>query len=65
MSYYSVQQQDVHHIFDECTEGNNIEDRYRAPGTGGLPLCATCEDIRDRRRRALRVMARRIRGGSR
>jgi len=32
----------VHHNNDSCTEGNNIEDRYKASGTGGRPLCAHC-----------------------
>lgn len=32
----------VHHNNTDCTEGNNIEPQYLAPGTGGRPLCAHC-----------------------
>lgn len=32
----------VHHNNTKCTEGNNIERHYWAPGTGGRPLCHHC-----------------------
>jgi hypothetical protein len=32
----------VHHNNTWCTEGNNIEPRYRQQGTGGKPLCSHC-----------------------
>jgi hypothetical protein len=32
----------VHHNNDACTEGNNIEKKYLAGGTGGRPLCHHC-----------------------
>lgn len=32
----------VHHNNDQCTEGNNIEPRNLAQGTGGYPLCSHC-----------------------
>jgi hypothetical protein len=35
----------VHHDNTRCTEGNNIESYYRAPGTGGRPLCKHCADL--------------------
>ncbi len=35
----------VHHDETTCTEGNNIESRYRATGTGGYPKCARCKEI--------------------
>lgn len=35
----------VHHDNSSCTERNNIEDRYRKDGTGGLPLCERCSDL--------------------
>ena len=35
---------DVHHNNNECTKGNNIEDENKASGTGGLPLCAECQN---------------------
>lgn len=35
----------VHHDNTECTEGNNIETKYRASGTGGHPKCAHCKRL--------------------
>lgn len=32
----------VHHDDNQCTEGNNIETRNRASGTGGRPKCQHC-----------------------
>jgi len=32
----------VYHDSNLCTEGNNIEDKYRRPGTDGRPLCKNC-----------------------
>ncbi len=34
-----------HHNNTLCTEGNNIETYYRAPGTGGKPLCVHCQRL--------------------
>ena len=33
---------DKHHNNNSCPEGNNIEDKNRVSGTGGLPLCSHC-----------------------
>jgi hypothetical protein len=35
----------VHHNNTSCTEGNNIETKYKASGTGGHPLCAHCAKL--------------------
>lgn len=35
----------VHHDNSKCTEGNNIEARNRAQGTGGLPRCDHCKRL--------------------
>jgi hypothetical protein len=35
----------VYHDETKCTEGNNIEDRYRKQGTGGRPKCEHCKKI--------------------
>lgn len=45
--FHSTRRDDrkVYHNNDRCTEGNNIESYYRAPGTGGLPLCSHCERL--------------------
>jgi hypothetical protein len=34
----------VYHDSDLCTEGNNIEAKNRASGTGGRPRCERCKD---------------------
>ena len=34
-----------HHNNNSCTEGNNIETENRRTGTGGKPLCKTCEGL--------------------
>lgn len=34
-----------HHDNTRCIEGNNIEDRNLARGTGSLPLCRRCADL--------------------
>jgi hypothetical protein len=35
----------VYHDETQCTEGNNIEERNRVSGTGGLPKCDHCRRI--------------------
>jgi hypothetical protein len=35
----------VYHDDDKCTEGNNIEPRNRASGTGGRPKCEHCQRL--------------------
>lgn len=42
-AFHSSKQKDVYHDRSECTEGNNIEKKYRVEGTGGLPRCKTCQ----------------------
>lgn len=42
VSPFHSEQQSVHHNNSSCTEGNNIETKYRKAGTGGKPLCAHC-----------------------
>lgn len=34
-----------YHNNDKCTEGNNIETYYRAPGTGNKQLCERCAKL--------------------
>lgn len=43
--FYSSEQLDVYHDNTSCTEGNNIEARFRASGTGGLPQCSHCRRL--------------------
>ena len=38
----------MHHRCSNCTEGKNIESRYRRSGTGGKPLCTTCRELMDK-----------------
>ena len=35
----------VYHDDTRCTEGNNIETRYRRDGTGGRPKCELCQRL--------------------
>lgn len=44
-AFHSSLTRTVHHDNDVCTEGNNIESRYRVIGTGGLPLCSHCSRL--------------------
>lgn len=46
--WYSSKETDrrVYHDNTECTEGNNIENKYRRPGTDGRPLCQHCARLR-------------------
>ena len=34
-----------HHDNSRCIEGNNVEDRNLARGTGKLPLCRRCAEL--------------------
>ena len=40
-----IQDRNVYHDNDRCTEGNNIEQRNRVAGTGGRPKCARCAEL--------------------
>jgi hypothetical protein len=42
--FHSIRQT-VHHDNNRCTEGNNIEPRYRRSGTGGKPKCDHCKRL--------------------
>lgn len=42
---YSTLTRHVHHNNSRCTERNNIERRWLANGTGGLPLCSHCRRL--------------------
>jgi hypothetical protein len=43
-AYHSIAPNDPkrHHVFSDCTEGNNIEPRNKRPGTNGYPMCDHC-----------------------
>lgn len=45
--FHSVRDADrkVYHNDNRCTEGNNIESRYRRTGTDGRPLCNHCSRL--------------------
>lgn len=36
---------EVYHDNDKCTEGNNIEPKYKVNGTGGRRRCKKCTDL--------------------
>jgi hypothetical protein len=47
--WYSTREGETrHHDNTKCTEGNNIESKYRKEGTGGLPLCHHCKTLDDK-----------------
>jgi hypothetical protein len=45
--WHSVRKDDrmVFHDNTTCTEGNNIEARYRREGTDGRPKCKRCAEL--------------------
>lgn len=45
--WHSIRESDrkVYHDETRCTEGNNIETRYRRDGTAGRPKCEHCKRI--------------------
>jgi hypothetical protein len=45
--YHSIHPSDrkVYHDHDDCTEGNNIEERYKRPGMDGRPRCEHCQRL--------------------
>ncbi len=47
-AFHSTKQTDrqVYHDNSSCTEGNNIERRYMAPGTAGRRQCEHCARLR-------------------
>lgn len=44
-SAWHSSQSTVYHNNTKCTEGNNIERKYRKAGTGGKTLCKHCESL--------------------
>lgn len=42
--FHSKKNPGVYHVCSKCTEGNNIETKYKASGKGGGRLCSTCSD---------------------
>lgn len=45
--WHSIRESDrnVYHNNTLCTEGNNIEEKYRKAGTDNRPLCNHCERL--------------------
>jgi hypothetical protein len=43
--WHSSLERRVYHDNTSCTEGNNIEQRYRVSGKGGLPQCSRCAEL--------------------
>lgn len=44
-AFHSTQQSVHHNNNNKCTEGNNIERKNLAQGTGGKPLCSHCAKL--------------------
>jgi hypothetical protein len=45
--YYSANPSDpdVHHVFSDCPNGQQISSYNRRDGTGGYPMCGTCQNM--------------------
>jgi len=48
-AYHSKKNPGVYHVCSRCTDGNNIETKYKTSGTGGGILCQTCQRLRSQR----------------
>jgi len=46
--FHSSKNPGVYHVCSNCTEGNNIESRYKTQGTGGGRLCKNCKELQDK-----------------
>lgn len=46
-AFHSSRESDrkVYHDNNSCTEGNNIETKYKTSGTGGRPRCNHCDRL--------------------
>jgi predicted SprT family Zn-dependent metalloprotease len=42
--FHSSKNPGVYHVCSKCTEGNNIERKYRKAGTGNGVMCKNCKD---------------------
>ena len=44
--YYSIEptDPDVHHVFRDCPNGQQIHDDNLRDGTNGWPMCGTCKN---------------------
>ena len=47
--FHSKQNPGVYHVCSKCTEGNNIETKYKTGGTGGGRLCTRCAGLQKSR----------------
>lgn len=48
--FHSKQNPGVYHVCSKCTEGNNIEAKYKTQGTGGGRICKTCKRLMGQRK---------------
>jgi hypothetical protein len=46
-AYHSTNQTDpdVHHVFSDCPNGQQIPSANRRSGTNGWPLCGSCKNL--------------------
>lgn len=49
MAYHSITK-NVYHLFQNCTDGNEIEKENFRVGTGGKRFCSKCEEIMESQR---------------
>ncbi len=43
--FHSGKNPGVYHVCSKCTEGNNIETKYKKAGTGNGRKCQRCTDL--------------------
>ena len=43
--FHSKKNPGVYHVCSKCTEGDNIQPKYKASGKGGGRMCKTCSDL--------------------
>ena len=46
-AFHSSEHPGIYHVCSNCTEGNNIETKYKISGTGGGRLCQTCQRLQN------------------
>lgn len=48
MAYHTIKPTNVHHLYNNCKVGNNIEKENRREGTGGYKkVCEYCERMKE------------------
>jgi len=43
--FHSKKHPGKYHVCSKCTEGDNIQPKYKRQGTGGGKMCERCKDL--------------------